>query len=225
MNEALSKSACGLERVEWKISSAPVPYEEALAAMEARVDAILAGTAPELIWLLEHPPLYTAGTSAADDELVQPQRFPVYHVGRGGRYTYHGPGQRVVYVMLDLRKRGQDLRAHIARLEDWIIRVLSTFGVTGERREGRVGIWVTNPDGTEEKIAALGVRVRRWVTYHGLSLNVHPNLDHFSGIIPCGLAQYGVTSLRKLGVEVTMGDVDATFRRTWSGMFPFAPQG
>jgi len=180
--------------------------------MESRVDAIILEQKPEQIWLLEHPPLYTAGTSADSAELTDPARFPVFETGRGGRYTYHGPGQRVVYAMIDLRKRDKDLRAHVWRLEEWVIRVLADFGVKGERREGRIGIWVASAN-REEKIAAIGVRVRKWVAYHGLSLNVDPELSHFSGIVPCGLADFGVTSLRKLGVQATMAQVDAAFRR------------
>lgn len=204
---------------EWRTAEAPVAYETAMAVMEARVEAILAGTAPELVWLLEHPPLYTAGTSAEDSELLAPQGFPVYRTGRGGRYTYHGPGQRVVYVMTDLRRRGQDLRAHIARLEEWTMRVLADFGVTGERREGRVGIWVVEPDGAEKKIAAIGVRVRRWVTFHGLALNIDPDLSHFSGIVPCGLAAFGVTALKAHNAAATTATVDLAFRRHWPDVF------
>ena len=197
---------------EWLMSPAPVAYPDALAAMESRVEAIIAGDKPEQIWLLEHPPLYTAGTSADSAELTDPSRFPVFETGRGGRYTYHGPGQRVIYAMIDLRLRGKDVRAHVWRLEEWVIRVLADFGVTGERREGRIGIWVTTAT-REEKVAAIGVRVRKWVAYHGLALNVDPDLSHFSGIVPCGIADYGVTSLRQLGVKATMQEVDAAFRR------------
>jgi lipoyl(octanoyl) transferase len=200
------------DAVEWRISASPVPYETAVNAMESRVDAILAGEASDMIWLLEHPPLYTAGSSARDDEILKPGRFPVFRTGRGGRMTYHGPGQRVVYVMTDLRKRGKDVRAHVGRLEEWIIRVLADFGLKGARRQGRVGIWVERENGRDEKIAALGVRVRRWVAYHGLSLNVCPDLEHFSGIVPCGLADYGVTSLHALGIQASMADVDRAFR-------------
>jgi lipoyl(octanoyl) transferase len=199
---------------EWRVSPGLTPYATALAAMEARVDAIIAGTAPELLWLLEHPPLYTGGTSADPAELINLQQFPVFETGRGGRYTYHGPGQRVVYALCDLRLRGQDLRAHIWRLEEWIIRTLAEFGVTGERRAGRVGIWVAQ-DSVEEKIAAIGVRVRKWVTYHGLAINVHPNLDHFNGIVPCGLPEFGVTSLHKLGVTVTLDELDTALATNW----------
>ena len=197
---------------EWLVSPDLVPYSKALAAMEARVEAILNGEKPEQIWLLEHPALYTAGTSAQGDELRDSARFPVFQTGRGGRYTYHGPGQRVVYALIDLRSRGKDLRAYICRLEEWLIRVLADFGIRGERREGRVGIWVVHK-GHEEKIAAIGVRVRRWVAYHGVALNVQPDLTHFSGIIPCGIAEFGVTSLHALGVQARMEQVDAAFQR------------
>ena len=204
---------------EWRISVAPVPYPEAVAAMEERVAAVRAGTAPELVWFLEHSPLYTAGTGAAEDELLDASRLPVFCTGRGGKMTYHGPGQRVIYVLQDLRLRGQDVRAHVQRLEEWIIRVLADFGVHGERRKGRVGIWVVRSDGREEKIAAVGVRVRRWVTYHGLALNVDPDLTHFSGIVPCGLKDYGVTSLRALGIKASMADVDQAFKGRWAAVF------
>ena len=251
---------------EWRISSSPVPYLEALAEMERRVAAIEAGTEPELFWLLEHPPLYTAGTSAVESELLDAQGLPVYETGRGGHYTYHGPGQRVIYALCDLRKRDRDLRAHVCRLEEWIIRTLSAFGIQGERREGRIGIWVENslasrnlsaslplaggtegglvtndklPEGkltpcppltppasgrgidlhTEEKIAAIGVRVRRWIAYHGLALNVNPDLTHFQGIVPCGLADFGVTSLHKLGVQASMREADEEFRKQMNNVF------
>jgi lipoyl(octanoyl) transferase len=197
---------------EWLVSPDRVAYPEAIAAMEARVEAIIAGNAAEQIWLLEHPPLYTAGTSADLAELKDAARFPVYEAGRGGKYTYHGPGQRVIYAMIDLRERGRDLRAHVSRLEEWMIRTLADCGVKGERREGRIGIWVATPHG-EEKIGAIGVRVRKWVAYHGLALNVDPDLSHFSGIVPCGLDQFGVTSLRKLGIDTSMIEVDEAFRR------------
>lgn len=197
---------------EWVVEPAPVAYPAALASMESHVDALIENAAPERIWLLEHPPLYTAGTSADPAELKDASRFPVFETGRGGRYTYHGPGQRVIYAMLDLRERGKDLRQHVWRLEEWIIRVLADFGVKGERREGRIGIWVDS-NGKEEKIAAVGVRVRKWVAYHGLSFNVNPDLSHFSGIVPCGISEFGVTSLKKLGVQATMADIDAAFRR------------
>jgi lipoyl(octanoyl) transferase len=196
-----------------------VPYPEALAAMEERVAAIRAGTAPELVWLLEHPPLYTAGTSARAEDLLAPQRFPVFAAGRGGQYTYHGPGQRVGYVMLDLQRRGPDLRAYIWRLEEWLIRTLAHFGVRGERRDGRIGIWVVKPSGAEAKIGALGVRVRRWVTYHGVALNLDPDLEHFDGIVPCGISEFGVTSLAGLGVSATMKELDAALMATFEEVF------
>ncbi len=202
---------------EWRSALAPIPYPEALAAMEARAAAIEAGTAPELFWFLEHPPLYTAGTSASADELKDASRFPVFETGRGGRYTYHGPGQRIIYALCDLRQRDKDIRQHVWRLEEWVIRTLKELGVTGERRDGRIGIWVAH-DGVEEKIAAIGVRVRRWVTYHGLSFNVSPELSHFSGIVPCGLPEFGVTSLHALGINASMEDVDAAFRKTAAGL-------
>jgi lipoyl(octanoyl) transferase len=202
---------------EWRTESKPVAYPDALQAMEARVSAIEAGHAPELYWFLEHPPLYTAGTSATLDELKDAGRFPVFEAGRGGRYTYHGPGQRVIYALCDLRQRDKDVRQHVWRLEEWVIRVLKQFGVTSERREGRIGIWVAH-DGVEEKIAAIGVRVRRWVAFHGLSLNVKPDLSHFSGIVPCGLPEFGVTSLHALGVKATMAEVDAAFRAAAPGL-------
>lgn len=198
---------------EWKAEAGQVAYPDALRVMEDRVGAIERGEAPELFWLLEHPPLYTAGTSARASDLIDARRFPVYEAGRGGQYTYHGPGQRVVYALCDLRARGRDVRAHVERLEESVIRVLSGFGVKGERREGRVGIWVVVPGGGEEKIAAIGVRVRRWITWHGLSLNVNPDLGHFKGIVPCGLPQFGVTSLAALGVKASREDVDAALRR------------
>ncbi|HUY68711.1 MAG TPA: lipoyl(octanoyl) transferase LipB [Alphaproteobacteria bacterium] len=205
---------------EWRVSLAPVPYPEALAGMEQRVAAIEAGTAPELFWLLQHPPLYTKGTSAAADELHTDAPFPVYETGRGGRMTYHGPGQRVIYALCDLRQRGRDVRAHVCRLEEWVIRVLGDFGIIGERRQGRVGIWVIR-DGKEQKIAAIGVRVRRWIAYHGLSFNVNPDLAHYQGIVPCGLPEFGVTSMQALGIKPSMKDVDVAFRRHHAAVFGF----
>ena len=190
--------------IEWRVSETPVEYAAAVEEMEGRVAAIRAGAAAELVWLLEHPPLYTAGTSARDEELLEPRRLPVHRAGRGGRYTYHGPGQRIAYVMLDLRRRGQDVRCYVHQLEEWIIRILARFEVRGERRDGRVGIWVVRPSGNEEKIAAIGVRVRQWVTYHGLALNVDPELEHYRGIVPCGIAEHGVTSLAELGIAASM---------------------
>lgn len=195
----------------WRIETRLVPYPEALAAMEARAAAIRAGEAEEQIWLLDHPPLYTAGTSARAEDLMNPFGLPVYEAGRGGQYTYHGPGQRVAYVMLDLAARGRDLRRFIAALEDWVVAVLADFGVAGEKREGRVGVWVVTDRG-EKKIAAIGVRVRRWVSFHGLSLNVAPDLSHFEGIVPCGIRDHGVTSLKDLGIDAAMTDVDAALQ-------------
>jgi lipoyl(octanoyl) transferase len=211
--------------VEWAVSPGLVPYEEALAAMEARAAAIAAGEAGERVWLLEHPPLYTAGTSARPADLLSPDRFPVFQAGRGGKHTYHGPGQRVAYLMLDLRARGRDLRAFVREVEGWIIDALDRFNVKGEMREGRVGVWVdrTPPGGParEDKIAAIGLRVRRWVSFHGISLNVEPDLEHFAGIVPCGIAQeeLGVTSLVDLGLPVTMDEVDAALRATFEARF------
>lgn len=202
---------------EWRVSPGPVAYPEAVQLMEQRAAALEAGQAGELFWLLEHPPLYTAGTSAEAGELLDAERFPVYETGRGGRYTYHGPGQRIVYAMCDLRHRERDVRKHVERLEEWVIRVLKSFGITGDRRAGRIGIWVETR-GREEKIAAIGVRVRHWITFHGLSLNVQPNLEHFKGIVPCGLADYGVTSLEALGIKVSMADVDEAFRLQAEGL-------
>jgi lipoyl(octanoyl) transferase len=206
-------------QVEWRISRRPVDYRAAVAEMEERVAAIRAGTASELVWLLEHPPLYTAGTSARNEDLLEPGRLPVHRTGRGGQYTYHGPGQRIAYVMLDLRRRGQDVRCYVHQLEAWIIRTLAHFGVHGERRDGRVGIWVARDDGREEKIAAIGVRVRQWVTYHGLALNIDPDLEHYCGIVPCGITEHGVTSLGALGIAATMGDVDTALHATFDGVF------
>ena len=209
--------------VEWRISGAPVPYLEAVAAMEARVADIAAHHAPELVWLLEHPSLYTSGTSGKADDLLDP-RFPLFATGRGGQLTYHGPGQRVAYVMLDLNRRRPDVRAYVAGLEQWIIRTLAAFAVRGERRQDRVGVWVNRPDkglGCEDKIAAIGVRLRRWVSFHGISLNVDPDLTHFQAIVPCGVAdpRYGVTSLADLGHPATMGDVDVALRNTFEEVF------
>ncbi|WP_085883571.1 lipoyl(octanoyl) transferase LipB [Oceanibacterium hippocampi] len=209
----------GNEAVEWRIAEAPVGYDAAVAAMEARVAAIRAGTAGELVWLLEHPPLYTAGTSADPADLLQPDRFPVHRSGRGGQYTYHGPGQRVAYVMLDLDRRGRDIRRFVHDLENWVIATLATFNVVGERREGRVGVWVARDGGREDKIAAIGIRVRRWVSFHGISINVEPELDHFSGIVPCGIARHGVTSLVDLGIPAVMGDLDVALQASFEEIF------
>lgn len=209
--------------VEWLIADVPVPYPEAVAAMEARVAAIAAHEAPEQVWLLEHPPLYTSGTSGRDADLLDP-RFPLFSTGRGGQLTYHGPGQRVAYVMLDLKQRQPDVRAYVAGLEEWIIRTLSAFNVRGERREDRVGVWVKRPDkgmGHEDKIAAIGVRLRRWVSFHGISINVEPDLTHFEAIVPCGVVdpRYGVTSLTDLGLPVTTADVDIALRQAFGEVF------
>lgn len=217
----------GFPPVRWRISDCPVGYEDAVAEMEREVAAIADGRADELVWLLEHPPLYTAGTSANTADLIEPDRFPVFSTGRGGEYTYHGPGQRVVYVMLDLKRRRQDVRAYVAALEEVIIRTLDMMNVRGERREDRVGVWVRRPerpvlfDGTmaEDKIAALGIRLRRWVSFHGLSINVEPDLSHFSGIVPCGISAYGVTSLVDLGLPVMMTDVDMRLREAFEEVF------
>jgi lipoyl(octanoyl) transferase len=213
----------GTAETEWRIDRVPVDYERAVEEMEARVAAVREGAAPELVWLLEHPPLYTAGTSARPEELLDPQLLPVYRTGRGGRYTYHGPGQRIAYVMLDLSRGDRDVRCHVHRLEEWMIRTLDHFGVKGERRDGRVGIWVVQPSGTEKKIAAIGVRVRRWVTYHGVALNVDPEFDHYRGIIPCGIAEHGVTSLAALGVTVTTAEVDQALQATFPEAFALSP--
>ena len=214
--------------VDWRLFDRPLPYAETIAAMEARAEAIAAGTATEAVWLLEHPALYTAGTSARRADLVDPGRFPVIETRRGGQYTYHGPGQRVVYAMLDLNRRGRDVRAYVAAIEAWTIAALAEFGVQGLVRPGRVGVWVARPDkpplpdGTprDDKIAAIGVRVRRWVAYHGLAINVEPDLTHFEGIVPCGIAGHGVTSLVDLGLPVTMADLDLALRQTFEQAFP-----
>jgi lipoyl(octanoyl) transferase len=210
---------------EWRISAAPVEYETAIAEMESRVSAIREDRAPELVWLLEHPALYTAGTSADSADLLNPGGLPVYETGRGGQYTWHGPGQRVAYVMLDLARRGGDVRGYVRNLEEWIIRALAQFNVTGERREGRVGIWVNRGGGREDKIAAIGVRVRRWVAYHGIAINVEPELSHFTGIVPCGIADenLGVTSLVDLGLPVCMEDLDNALMATFGEVFGDKP--
>jgi lipoyl(octanoyl) transferase len=216
-------AAAGSPPVEWAIAEGLTAYEAAVAFMEARAEAIADGKAPELVWLVEHPPLYTAGTSAQDGDL-RDARFPVHRTGRGGQFTYHGPGQRVAYVMLDLKRRTPDVRAFVAALEDWITATLASYNVRGERREDRVGVWVKRPDkgaGFEDKIAAIGIRLRRWVTFHGISLNVEPELDHFSGIVPCGISvqKYGVTSLVDLGIPVTMPEVDSALRASFEEIF------
>lgn len=206
--------------IDWTISDHLVDYERAVAAMERRAAEIADGAAPETVWLLEHPPIYTAGTSAKPADLVDADRFPVVRTGRGGQYTYHGPGQRVAYLMMDLRARGRDIRAYVEGLEGWLIDTLEAFNVRGELRPGRVGVWVKRPDGAgEDKIAAVGVRVRRWVAFHGISLNVEPDLSHFSGIVPCGVREHGVTSLAALGRVVTMPEVDMVLRDTFANRF------
>lgn len=213
--------------VEWAVSRRPVPYPLAVAEMEARAVAIAAGEARERVWLLEHPPLFTAGTSARESDLLDADRFPVFRSGRGGEFTYHGPGQRVAYLMLDLNRRGPDLRCYVASLEGWIIATLAQFGIAGERREDRIGVWVRRPDKpplpdglpAEDKIAAIGIRVRRWVTFHGVSLNVDPDLEHYSGIVPCGVSGYGVTSLADLGRPFSISDVDLALRTEFEGIF------
>jgi lipoyl(octanoyl) transferase len=210
--------------VKWRTAAGLTPYPDALAAMQARVAAIRAGAAPELVWLVEHPPLYTAGTSATRDDLREPERFPTYEASRGGQWTYHGPGQRTAYVMLDLNHPhgtvpARDVRCFVHGLEEWLIRTLARFGVHGERREGRIGIWVAEPAGTEAKIAAIGVRVTRWVSWHGVALNVAPDLGHYSGIVPCGISDHGVTSLQALGIRASMADADAALRAAWDDVF------
>ncbi len=217
----------GSAPVEWLVAPGLVDYDEAVRFMEERVAAIRDTNANELVWLVEHPPLYTAGTSASDTDLLTPDRFPVYATGRGGEYTYHGPGQRVAYVMLDLKRRRCDVRAFVSSLEAWIIATLGDMNIKGERREDRVGVWVTRPerptlpDGSmsEDKIAAIGIRLRRWVSYHGISINVEPDLDHFGGIVPCGINTHGVTSLVDLGLPVTMHDADNALRQSFEGVF------
>ena len=203
--------------IEWAVRPGLLPYPEALEFMERRVADIADGRARELVWLVEHPPIYTAGTSAKDSDLLD-ARFPVFKTGRGGQFTYHGPGQRVAYVMVDLHRRGGDVRRYVHDLEEWIIRTLARFGVKGERRDGRVGIWVVRP-GREDKIAAIGVRVRRWVTFHGIAFNVAPDLTHFAGIVPCGIRAHGVTSLADLGVAATMAEADAALRAEFAAIF------
>lgn len=217
--------------MEWKTSEGLTGYDEAVAFMEARAAAVAAGTAEECVWLVEHPPLYTAGTSARREDLTDPNRFPVFDSKRGGQYTYHGPGQRVVYVMLDVGKRGRDVRGFVQQLESWVIAALAEFNVTGEIREGRVGVWVRRDDKplltdgrtAEDKIAAIGIRLRKWISFHGISINVEPNLEHFSGIVPCGITEYGVTSLVDLGLPVTMADLDVALRRTFEEIFQPSP--
>ena len=227
LNPSTNSSAAKLMRddrapARWIISEAPVPYPDALNAMKARARAIADGTAGEAIWLLEHPPLYTAGTSARSEDLLVPDRFPVFDAGRGGQYTYHGPGQRVAYVMLDLRQRGRDIRCLVSGLENWVIGTLAAFNIKGEKRDGRIGVWVRRPEKgpfVEDKIAAIGVRVSRWVSFHGISLNISPDLDHYSGIVPCGISQHGVTSFEDLGQLVAMSEVDSTLKTEFENHF------
>ncbi|MBK1665633.1 lipoate-protein ligase B [Rhodospirillum rubrum] len=205
--------------MEWRFADTPVSYPEALAFMDERIAKIREDRAGECVWLLEHPPLYTAGTSADPADLLSPDRFPVYAAGRGGQYTYHGPGQRVGYVMLDLRRRGKDVRCFVHNLEELMIRALAEFNIRGERREGRVGIWVARGGGREDKIGAIGVRVRHWITFHGFALNVEPDLSHFSGIVPCGISDHGVTSLWDLGQTATLQEVDSALMRSFDAVF------
>jgi lipoyl(octanoyl) transferase len=219
--------APGSPPAEWRIEPGLTPYPKALAVMETRAAAIRADAAREMVWLIEHPPLYTAGTSARPADLIDPGRFPVFNAGRGGEYTYHGPGQRVAYVMLDLKRRQEDVRAFVAALEEWIIRALAPFNVRGERREDRVGVWVVRPDRprlpdgslAEDKIAAIGIRIRRWVSFHGIAINVEPDLAHFGGIVPCGVSDHGVTSLVDLGLPVTLADLDVALRAAFVEVF------
>ncbi len=226
IKDALELHPFGAEEVEtfeWKIEDRPVPYERALAFMEARVRTIRERDAAEMVWLLEHPPVYTAGTSANPKDLKE-KRFPIHHTGRGGQYTYHGPGQRIAYLMLDLQKREPDLRKYVHNLEQWIINTLAEFNIVGERREGRVGIWVDmerygHPKGYEAKIAAIGVRVQKWVTLHGIAINLNPNLDHYSGIVPCGIKDHGVTSIADLQRNVSMAELDEALRRNFEKVF------
>jgi lipoyl(octanoyl) transferase len=207
-----------INTIEWKISNGLMPYLSAIAEMEQRVEDIIAGNAPEMVWLVEHPPLYTAGTSANEADLLSSE-FPLYHTGRGGQITYHGPGQRVAYVMLNLKKRNaMDVRAFVQHLENWLIVTLAEFGVNGEIREGRVGVWV-NTQTVEAKIAALGIRVRKWVTFHGISLNINPDLSHYAGIVPCGIRGFGITSLKALGIPATMNEIDAVLEREFRKIF------
>lgn len=224
---ARSTNKGGLQLVDWITTVGLTDYAQAVTFMEERANAIYRGDEPECIWLVEHPPLYTAGTSADPSDLVSPDRFPVYDTRRGGQYTYHGPGQRVAYAMLDLNKRGRDVRKYVQNLEAWVIATLAEFSVTGHIREGRVGVWVERPekpkmpDGslTEDKIAAIGVRLRKWVTFHGLSINVEPDLEHFTGIVPCGISEHGVTSLVDLGLPVTMNDLDVAMKSSFNTVF------
>ncbi|MFO1034979.1 MAG: lipoyl(octanoyl) transferase LipB [Hyphomicrobiales bacterium] len=222
LRDDIGKSLALPKDVRWEVAPGLTDYPDALARMESEVALIAKGEAPELVWLVEHPPLYTAGTSAKPADLVDPSRFPVYEAGRGGQYTYHGPGQRVAYVMLDLRQRGNDVRAFVTALEDWIIRTLKVFGIAGGRREDRVGVWVNHPElapDREDKIAAIGIRVRHGVSFHGISINLAPDLEHFSGIVPCGVTQHGVTSFRDLGLATEMPGLDEALQRSFRQVF------
>ncbi len=205
--------------IQWSSAPAPVQYPDAVAAMEMRIADITDGNDKELIWIVEHPPLYTAGTSADARDLIDPDRFPVFKSGRGGQYTYHGPGQLVGYFMLDLRKRGRDVRAFVAALEQLVIDTLADFGVAADRRSGRIGVWVVMPDKSEAKIAAVGVRIRKWISYHGISININPDLSHYAGIVPCGISEHGVTSLAALGIDATTADVEAALKRNFERIF------
>ncbi len=214
-----TQSLLSTQPVKWRVSSALEPYPDAADFMASRAASIAAGEASEIVWLLEHPPLYTAGTSANESDLVDPSRFDVFSTGRGGQYTYHGPGQRVAYVMLDLRTRGRDVSAFVRGLEQWIIDTLADFYITAERRCGRVGVWVTHDDGREEKIAAIGVRLKKWVSFHGIAINVSPDLSHFSGIVPCGITEHGVTSLAALGKDTSIDALDARLKYHFEAIF------
>jgi len=206
--------------VQWKISDGLINYEDALSAMENRVADIISGNKPELVWMLEHPPLYTSGTSAKESDLLDANKFPVYKTGRGGEYTYHGPGMRIAYIMLDLKKRSaQDIKAYVYNLEQLIINTLSHFDIKGERRKGRVGIWVVMPDGSESKIAAIGIRVRKWVTYHGIAINLNPDLSHFGGIVPCGISEHGITSISALGKKASLSELDRALKDEYNLLF------
>ena len=219
LRSRINKSLHSPDPIDWEVAREPVPYELAHARMKSRAADIAAGDARELIWLLEHPPLYTAGTSANPNDLIAPNRFEVHQTGRGGQYTYHGPGQRVAYAMLDLRKRGRDVSAFVRGLEQWIIDTLAVFDVTAERRCGRVGVWVVREDGREEKIAAIGVRLKKWVSFHGISVNINPDLSHFDGIVPCGISEHGVASLTSLGKAIAMSEFDAALRQNFERIF------
>ena len=222
---AKNSTTLNAESIEIRIEKEPVPYENAIEIMERRVEDISAGKAPEMIWLLEHPPLISAGSSARQEDLLEADRFPIHKTGRGGQFSYHGPGQRIVYAMLDLGLRGKDIRKYVSSLEEWVIQALATFNLSGERRPGRVGIWIDRGNGKEDKIAAIGVRVRRWVAFHGISINVEPNLSHFEAIVPCGISEnnLGVTSLIDLGLPVSMHDLDVALIAAFEEIFSTIP--